>query len=180
KFATTASALKSVPSWNVMPSSNSNVYVKPSSDASQSLARPGSTAVPSSSNSSNVSKMFFVTLNVSPSVVLDGSSEVESPPRPKTNVPPLPPLSSVASVSPSSPSPPVSSSPEPEQAARTVPIKSNSKINNNLALLNFIQRPPLDFFVYHCCLFHCINDKQQNDHLPFLLTVVLVSYKYPF
>src|SRR5690625_1458034 len=163
-----------------MPSSNSNVYINPSSDATQSLASPGSTSVTSSSNSSNVSKRFFVTLNVSPSVVLDGSSEVESPPRPKINVPPLPPLSSVASVSPPSSSPPAWSSSEPEQAARIVPIKSNSKTNNNLACLNFIQRPPLYFFVYHCCLFHCINDKQQNDHLPFLLTVALVSYKYPF
>src|SRR5699024_6914598 len=127
KLSTTASALKSVPSWNVMPSSNSNVYVKPSSDVSQSFANPGSTAVPSSSNVSNVSKMFLVTLNVSPSVVLDGSREVESPPRPNTNVPPLPESSASTSALPSS-SPPALSS--PEQAASTVPIRSKNNINN--------------------------------------------------
>src|SRR5699024_10824045 len=127
KFATTASALKSVPSWNVIPSSNSNVYSKPSSDTSHSFARPGSTAVPSSSNSNNVSKMIFVTLNVSPSVVRDGSKDVESPPRPKTSVPPLPsPSSTSASLSASA------SSLLPEQAANIRPTKSNKDTNKDL------------------------------------------------
>src|SRR5699024_4077702 len=123
KFLTTDSALKSVPSWNVTPSSNSNVYVKPSSDTSQSCARPGSISVPPSSNSTIVSKMFFVTLKVSPSVVRDGSKDVESLPRPKISVPPPPESFALTS------SFPLVSLLPPEHAASIVPKVSNNNIN---------------------------------------------------
>src|SRR5699024_7599771 len=134
KFLTTASALKSVPSWNVTPSSNSNVYGKPSSDTSQSCARPGSISVPPSSNSTIVSKMFFVTVKVSHSVVRDVSKDVDSLPLPKRSVPPPP--DSFAFTS-SSSFPPASLSP-PEHAASIVPRVSNNNINKNFVCFTFM------------------------------------------
>src|SRR5699024_5829814 len=134
KFFTTASALKSVPSWKVTSSSSSNVYSKPSSDTSQSWAKPSTISVPSSSKSTIVSKIFFVTLNVSPSVVLDGSSEVESLPRPNINVPPSPAPSSAFSPSASALFPSLL---PPEHAASTDPIMSSNKINKNFIFFTF-------------------------------------------
>src|SRR5699024_7287014 len=131
-------------------SSKLNVYVSPSSLVSHDLAKPGSTAVPPSSKTSNVSKMFLVTLNVSPSVVRDGSSDVESPPRPKTNVPPS--VVSVASSTSASffvassvslASPLVLSDPPPEQAASIITTRKISGKNNLVKLRNFIPQPPI-------------------------------------
>ncbi len=42
---TTASALKSVPSWNFTPWRSVNVYSRPSSEISQDSARPGRSVV---------------------------------------------------------------------------------------------------------------------------------------
>jgi hypothetical protein len=68
KFAQTASALKSVPSWNFTPSCRVNVHFLPSSDDSHSLASAGTISVPPASVVTSVSKSWRTTRNDSPSL----------------------------------------------------------------------------------------------------------------
>src|SRR5690606_22524520 len=111
---------------------------------------------------SNVSNKLTVTLNVSPSVTLDGSSDVESPPRPNTSV--LLPLL-LSSAVPFSPSLLLSFS-SPEQAASAVE-RTSSRIKASDQIFPFlIPIPPFEFFssfLYHRRRFHHTDGRQQND-----------------
>ena len=68
-----ASALNSVPSWNLTPSRSLKVYERPPSSGSGiSVASAGITSVLSGAKSSRPSKIWRVTLEDSASVVLTG------------------------------------------------------------------------------------------------------------
>ena len=56
KLTQTASALKSVPSWNFTPERSLKVQVVPAASGVQDSARPGVTLVPPSSGRTRVSK----------------------------------------------------------------------------------------------------------------------------
>jgi hypothetical protein len=86
KLTQTASALKSVPSWNFTPDRSLNVQVVPAASGSQDSARPGLTLVPPSSGRTRVSNTWRATRNDSPSLAKLGSSTFGSPATPKTRV----------------------------------------------------------------------------------------------
>ena len=119
--------------------------------------------------------MFTVTLNASPSVVLDGSSEVESPPRPNTNV------LGVFDFSPSLSLLPSFLSPSPdEQAASAVDRTSTSNRASDHNLLLLIKTPPSVSVLYHRRLLHHKDGKRQSDRIHVEQVVELLSYKHPF
>src|SRR5690606_20934468 len=123
-------------------------------------ARPGWSVVSCSPKLIGVSKILAATFIDSPSVTRDGSSETESPPRPKTSVLP-PPLLSPA-VSPSVPP----SLPLPElQAARTMETISRTASVHNFPF--FTMTPPSLVFYYHRrALPPYRGGTRQNDRFP--------------
>src|SRR5690606_22409933 len=86
----------------------------------------GYNSVSCSPKTINVSNKLRVTLKASPSVVVAGSREVESPPRPKTNSFFAPLLSPSLSLS---LSPPVSSFPEQAASKRTSTLRNANQRN---------------------------------------------------
>src|SRR6266851_7504456 len=89
KLNLTASALKSVPSWNLTPFRRLNVQVRPSDEACHFSARAGSTSVVPGLKRTSPSNMAWVTSDDSPSSIMAGSSLTASPDLPHANV--LPP-----------------------------------------------------------------------------------------
>ena len=88
KFAQTASALKSVPSWNFTPSRRVNVCDLPSAAVSHSVASSGSTSVVPGAAPTRPSNICRATRKVSPSLAMAGSSITGSDDAAKTNSPP--------------------------------------------------------------------------------------------
>src|ERR671916_379057 len=90
KLAQTASALKSVPSWNLTPSRRVKVWDLPSSADSHLVASSGSTSVVPGAAPTRPSYIWRATRNVSPSLASAGSSINGSEDAAKTKVPPPP------------------------------------------------------------------------------------------
>ncbi len=99
KFAQTASALKSVPSWNFTPSRRVNVCDLPSGAVSHAVASSGSTSVVPGAAPTRPSNICRATRKVSPSLASAGSSITGSEEAAKTNSPALAPSLAVPSGS---------------------------------------------------------------------------------
>ncbi|MBA7526626.1 hypothetical protein ES705_18792 [subsurface metagenome] len=87
KEKTTASALKSVPSWNLTPFLKLKTISVPSADASQEVAKQGCINTEPSSYSTKASKILSILCMDSPSVTSAGSNLTASPLLPNTRVP---------------------------------------------------------------------------------------------
>ena len=99
KLAQTASALKSVPSWNLTPSRRVNVWDLPSGADSHSVASSGSTSVVPGAAPTRPSNICRATRKVSPSLASAGSSIPGSEDAAKTKVVSAPPSLEVPSGS---------------------------------------------------------------------------------
>src|SRR5918999_3311547 len=99
KLAQTASALKSVPSWNLTPSRSVKVWDLPSGADSHAVASSGSTSVVPGAAPTRPSYICRATRKVSPSLASAGSSITGSEDAAKTKVVSAPPSVEVPSGS---------------------------------------------------------------------------------